>query len=223
MILEGWSLFGVCLFYGGLRLRLSFGAESSKVPRNRDKSQDSLDSHPGFGFSASFCSGPVMAWPAGQPASPPSSKRVLHSISEVYNLPKAQSILGYPIDFEAVVTYSDAEWRTLFVQDKLGRTFINFEGHKNNYPLGTRIRVTGITDFTGYAASIANPKIQFLGVGPEVKPIAKTVEELDTGEFDSVLVVTEGVLHPCIEPERPRLFPPCAGKDAISIAVSRTL
>ncbi|MGA3372163.1 MAG: sensor domain-containing diguanylate cyclase [Terracidiphilus sp.] len=144
-----------------------------------------------------FC---LAAQAAGQSAPPPASRRVLHSISEIYALSVDQAKLGYPIDFEAVVTYSDAEWGTLFVQDGFGHTYIHMDARKTNYPLGSRVRVTGVTAFSGFAISIAKPKIQFLGAGPEVKPIPKTFEELNTGAYDSQLVVTEGVLHPCINP-----------------------
>jgi len=144
----------------------------------------------------------LFCWPAQaaqQSAPPPAPLRVLHSIPAVYALSKDQALLGYPVDFEAVVTYSDAEWGTLFVQDKLGHTYINMGIHKTNLPLGSRVRVTGVTDFSGYSISIAKPKVQLLSTGPEVKPIPKTVEELNTGVYDSQLVVAEGVLRPCIE------------------------
>jgi len=136
---------------------------------------------------------------AGGSAPRPAPLGVLHSIPEIYALSKDQAILGYPVDFEAVVTYSDAEWGTLFVQDKLGHTYISVGVHKTSYPLGSRVRVTGVTEFSGYSISIAKPKVQFLLAGPEVKPIPKTVEEINSGVYDSQSVVTEGVLHPCLE------------------------
>jgi diguanylate cyclase (GGDEF)-like protein/PAS domain S-box-containing protein len=142
----------------------------------------------------------MTAQAAGQSAPPPAPLRVLHSIPEVYSLSKSQAILGYPVDFQAVVTYCDAEWETLFVQDKLGYTYIQMTGHKTNYPLGSRVRVTGVTAFSGYSIAISKPRVQFLSTGAEVKPLSKTVQELNTGIYDSQLVVTEGVLHPCIEP-----------------------
>ena len=143
--------------------------------------------------------------------------RVLHSITEIYTLPKDQAILGYPVDLEAVVTYCDAEWGMLFVQDKSGHTYIKMGVHKTSYPLGSRVRVTGVTAISGYAISIAKPKVQFLSTGPEAKPIPKTVEELNTGSYDSQLVVAEGVLHPCIEPSGRACFRLLRGKTEIEL------
>lgn len=140
-----------------------------------------------------------MAQATGQNTPPPAPLRVLHSIPEIYALSKDQAILGYPIDFEAVVTYCDVEWGTLFVQDKTGRTYIDMGSHRTNFPLGSRVRVTGVTAFSVYSISISKPKIQFLSAGAEVKPLSRTVEELNTGNYDSLSVVTEGVLRPCIE------------------------
>jgi diguanylate cyclase (GGDEF)-like protein/PAS domain S-box-containing protein len=136
---------------------------------------------------------------SGHALTPSAARRTLHSISEVYSLPKEQADLHFPVDFVAVVTYCDAAWGTLFVQDKSGHTYLSMGAHNVNYPLGARVRVTGVTAFSGYSISIAKPKIQFLSNGPEVKPIPKTIQELNTGSFDSQLVVTEGVLHPCLD------------------------
>ena len=86
----------------------------------------------------------------------------------------------------------------LFIQDKMGFSYIATHGNKTNYPAGTRVRVTGVTRIQGYAIVIGSPKIQFLSVGPEVRPVQSTVEELDAGANDSRMVITEGVLHPCI-------------------------
>jgi hypothetical protein len=159
----------------------------------------------------------VGAQAEGRSAPPPAPLRALHSISEIYTLPRDQAILGYPVDFEAVVTYSDAEWGMLFVQDKSGHTYINMGVHKANYPLGSRVRVTGATAFSGYALSIAKPKVRFRSTGPEVKPIPKTAEELNTGGYESQLVVTEGVLHPCIEPSDRACFRLLRGKTEIDV------
>jgi diguanylate cyclase (GGDEF)-like protein/PAS domain S-box-containing protein len=147
-----------------------------------------------------------------QSTPPPSPLRVLHSISDIYALSKAQAILGYPIDFEAVVTYCDVEWGTLFVQDKSGRTYIDMGSHRTKFPLGARVRVTGVTSFSVYSITIAKARVQFLSIGPEVKPVSRSVEELNTGEYDSQLVVTEGVLHPCIDPGERACFRLLQGK-----------
>ncbi|MGA2351515.1 MAG: sensor domain-containing diguanylate cyclase [Terracidiphilus sp.] len=154
----------------------------------------------------------ISAQAAGQNAPSSTSLRTLHSITDIYTLSKSQALLGYPIDLEAIVTYCDAEWGTLFIQDRLGHTYINMGAHKPSYPLGSRVRVTAVTAFSGYSISITKPIIQLLSSGPEVKPIPKTVAELNTGVFDSQLVVTEGVLRLCNEPSDRACFRLLQGK-----------
>ena len=87
----------------------------------------------------------------------------------------------------------------LFIQDKVGFSYLATQSNKTTYPPGTRVRVTGVTQARGYAIVIGNPKIRFLSVGPEVKPVQRTIEELDAGANDSRMVITEGILHTCIK------------------------
>lgn len=87
----------------------------------------------------------------------------------------------------------------LFIQDGRGSTYLATHGNKTNYAPGTRVRVTGVTQVSYYAVVIGNPKIQFLSVGPEIKPVQRTVLELDAGASDSQMAITEGVLHPCLQ------------------------
>lgn len=157
---------------------------------------------------------------AAEPTAPaPDERRVLHSINEVYALSKEQAKLGYPIDFEAVVTYIDTDWGMLFIEDRSGFSFINLHGSdtKTNFPAGSRVQVKGISGLGGYSVEITKPKIQFLRVGPEMQPVPKTIEELDTGVNDSQLVITEGVLHPCIEPSDRACFRVVEGKKEVEL------
>lgn len=117
----------------------------------------------------------------------------------MYSLPRDQAKLGYPIDFEAIVTYCDAGWGMLFVQDKGGNTYIDISANRVQYPLGSRVRVTAVTTINQWATVIDKPRIQVMSAGPEVTPLAKSIAELETGANDSQFVVVEGVLHPCTE------------------------
>ena len=151
----------------------------------------------------------------------PTEPKVLHSIREVYGLSKEQANLGYPIDFEAVVTYCDAEWGMLFIQDKTGFSFINLHdsNNKTNFPAGSRIRVEAVTHYGGYAVDIVKPKIKFLHAGPEIEPVTSSIETLELGTSDSRLVITEGVLHPCIDPNERGCFRIISGKKEILLVL----
>jgi diguanylate cyclase (GGDEF)-like protein/PAS domain S-box-containing protein len=131
-------------------------------------------------------------------ASAPSPRRhTLRTVSDVFALSKAEARKAYPIDLEAVVTYSDPEWGLLFVQDRTGTTYIDVHGTSIVYPLGTLIRVRAVTDANENGNEMAHPRISVLGMGTLPNPEQKSVAALDAGEGESHRVVTEGVLHPC--------------------------
>lgn len=132
-----------------------------------------------------------------QPGNPPSSLPVMRTIHDIFALSNAQAKNAYPIELEAVVTYSDPAWGLLFVQDSTSRSFIDVHGSNIVYPLGTRVRVRAVTDANENGNRIAHPEIVVLGHGTLPEASRKNVAELETGAFDSHRVVTEGVLHPC--------------------------
>jgi len=121
----------------------------------------------------------------------------VRTIHGIFALTNAQAKKAYPIDLEAVVTYSDPAWGLLFVQDSTSVSFINVHGSNTVYPLGTRIRVRAVTDANEIGNAIAHPEIVVLGQATLPGPDRKSVAELGSGTYDSHRVVTEGVLHPC--------------------------
>jgi diguanylate cyclase (GGDEF)-like protein/PAS domain S-box-containing protein len=123
--------------------------------------------------------------------------RTLRTVSEVYALSKAEAANAYPIELQAVVTYSDPEWGLLFVQDQTGTTFIDVHGSSTKYPKGARVRVDGVSTAGDNGPAIAQVRIFVLGRGVLPNPEQKSVVELDAGAAESHWVVTEGVLHPC--------------------------
>jgi diguanylate cyclase (GGDEF)-like protein/PAS domain S-box-containing protein len=121
----------------------------------------------------------------------------LHTVQEVFRLSKAEAMKGYPIDLEAVITYSDPAWGLLFVQDQTGVSFIDVHGSNIVYPLGTRVRVKAVTTANEEGNQMVQQNILVQGQGVLPKPEPKSVAELAAGAAESHRVVTEGVLHPC--------------------------
>ncbi|MFY9854458.1 MAG: hypothetical protein WAK26_11345, partial [Terracidiphilus sp.] len=118
-------------------------------------------------------------------------------MQEVFLLSKTEAANAYPIELEAVITYSDPEWGLLFIQDQTGTTFIDVHGSSAKYPTGTRIRVDGISTAGNNGTAIAQARIFVLGRGVLPNPEQRSIAELDAGAAESHRVVTEGVLHPC--------------------------
>jgi len=125
------------------------------------------------------------------------SQQTLRTVQELFHLTKADADKAIPVELDAVVTYSDPEWGLLFVQDLSGSTYIDVHGSSAKYPLGSRIRIVGVTTMGYVSPEVARAKITVLGRGILPSPQQKSVAELDAGGADSSWVVTEGVLHPC--------------------------
>jgi diguanylate cyclase (GGDEF)-like protein/PAS domain S-box-containing protein len=123
--------------------------------------------------------------------------RTLRTLHDVFALSKAEAVKAYPIELDAVVTYSDPEWGLLFVQDQTGTTFIDVHGSNIVYPLAARVRVQAVTDANENGIAMAHPKIMVLGQGTLPQPDRRSVAELDAGAGEAHRAVTEGVLHPC--------------------------
>ena len=132
-----------------------------------------------------------------QPAAPPSHVHTLHSVHEVYGLSKAEAGKAYPIDLEAIVTYSDPEWGILFVQDRTGTTFIDVHGIRTLFAPGSRLRVKAETGVNNYGTIFVHSKITVLGQGTVPKPLQTTVEDLSRLGKEARIVTTEGILRPC--------------------------
>jgi diguanylate cyclase (GGDEF)-like protein/PAS domain S-box-containing protein len=128
---------------------------------------------------------------------PAGPRRTLRTVHDLFLLNKGDAVKGYPVELEAVVTYSDPEWGLLFVQDPSGSTYIDVHGSSTKFAPGSRVRINGLTTMGYVSPEVAHPKITVLGPGMLPNPAQKSVADLDAGGADSSWVVTEGVLHPC--------------------------
>jgi diguanylate cyclase (GGDEF)-like protein/PAS domain S-box-containing protein len=127
--------------------------------------------------------------------------RTLHTVSEVFRLSKSETIKGYPVELDAIVTYSDPEWGTLFLYDRTGPTFIDVHGAHERYLPGTHIRVSAVTGTdAGGGPAVTHARITVLGRVALPRPQQRTIAEIDTGVAESYRVVTEGIVHQCDEP-----------------------
>jgi diguanylate cyclase (GGDEF)-like protein/PAS domain S-box-containing protein len=125
--------------------------------------------------------------------------RVLRSVQEIAEMKNAEAVNAYPVEFTGSVTYSDPEWGLLFIQDASGSTYINMHGSPIKYPLGTMVRVNGVTAPGDVGPIVAHAKVLVMSSGPAPVPEPKVLADLDAGTADSHWVVTEGILRPCYE------------------------
>jgi diguanylate cyclase (GGDEF)-like protein/PAS domain S-box-containing protein len=133
------------------------------------------------------------------PQAPDSTGRkpTLRTVQDIFRLTRTEARTGYPIDLDAVVTYSDPEWGHLFLRDQTASMFIDVRGTSAFYPLGTHVRVKAVTDANDQDVVVIHPKVTVLGQGtpPDAEP--KSMAELENGAADSQFVSTTGVLYSC--------------------------
>jgi signal transduction histidine kinase/CheY-like chemotaxis protein len=98
------------------------------------------------------------------------------------------------VDLQAVATYSALG--LLFVQDASAGIFVfPSTGTADNIKAGTLLRVQGTTGPGQYAPTIHSTNLVSLGRAPLPRPKRIAVEQLLTGQEDSQMVKTEGIVR----------------------------
>jgi signal transduction histidine kinase len=105
------------------------------------------------------------------------------NLSQVRWLDREGARSGPPITFVGVVTYSESQWKSLFVHDGTGSAFVYPPEGAQAFHAGDRVEVQGrVTE--GYSAAIRADRIRFLGRGELPEPVPTELSELDTGRHD---------------------------------------
>ncbi len=129
---------------------------------------------------------------------PPSSgvPRLLTTIAAVRALPSDVAGQAWPVRVRGVVTYADAQWGRLFVEDQGGALVVDISGANQAYARGDRIEVAGWTSVSDVPALplIARPTVERLGATslPAAQPVP--LSALDATTCDGRSVQTTGVV-----------------------------
>jgi signal transduction histidine kinase len=128
-------------------------------------------------------------------AAPP----LLEAVQAIRQLKTSEAARGYPVLLEAVVTFSDPAWRSVFVQDATGGIFVIPVSSGADIRPGQRVRVKGVTQAGDYAPSVSQGTFEVLGEGPMPTAVKAPVDGLMTGEFDCRWVEFRGVVQSAAE------------------------
>jgi diguanylate cyclase (GGDEF)-like protein len=109
-----------------------------------------------------------------------------------------------PVQVTGVVTYQDADWRHLFLQDSTGGIYVKYAGAPDNLEQGRLVTVIGLTNAGDFAPIIIAPKFIIRDKGHLPRPIPLTGREAASGVLDSRYVEVEGVIHPMKRDEDPK-------------------
>jgi len=127
---------------------------------------------------------------------PQESLPVLTTVERVRELSPAQANLRYPVRLRGVVTYYNAAWHHIFMQDSTSGIFVDSVGQPYDLHVGQMIQVNGITSPGDYAPIVVQPRIQSLGEGHMPSPDRPSVAEAMSGILDGRWVELEGIVHP---------------------------
>jgi signal transduction histidine kinase len=124
---------------------------------------------------------------------------LLVAAQSIRRLSKSEAARGYPVQLEAVVTYSDSHLGYLFVQDASGGIFVKPAGKAMAVRPGQRIRVHGTTEAGDLAPIVRRATFEVLGEAPMPAPARVGLNALLTGQFDCRWVEIHGVVQSATE------------------------
>jgi signal transduction histidine kinase len=123
-------------------------------------------------------------------------KSLLRTVRAIHALSGEEAQRAYPLKLHAVVTYYDAHYGSMFVQDATGGTYVDAHGAQDlNVKQGDLVEVSGVTDAGFFAPQISRARIKFLGRSAMPKPIPNPIEALYTGDMDSQWVEVMGTVR----------------------------
>ncbi len=119
---------------------------------------------------------------------------LLTEARQILSLGKKDAARGYPIRIRAVVTYADADWRALFVQDSTAGVYVDVK-NPTVVKRGQWVEVEGRSGPGEFAPLIDNSRVRVLGEAPMPAGRKASMEELASGRLDSQWVEVEGVVR----------------------------
>ena len=120
---------------------------------------------------------------------------LLTEARQILSLSRKDAALGYPIRIRAVVTYADADWRALLVQDSTAGIYVDSTKNPTVVKRGQRIEVEGRSGPGEFAPLIHSWQVRVLGEAPMPAGRKASMEELASGRLDSQWVEVEGVVR----------------------------
>ena len=144
-----------------------------------------------------------------QPPKAGSNLPVLTQISQIRQLTRDQSALGYPVRIRAVVTYYSSagpnfegretyissDTPDLFVQDSTAGIWVNLPKGAPRFQAGELIELEGFTEAPDFAPQIGSPRYRVIGQAPLPQPKKPSLERMLSTAEDSQWVETQGIVR----------------------------
>jgi diguanylate cyclase (GGDEF)-like protein len=132
----------------------------------------------------------ILAWAAAAWAA---ASATLTSLSQIHALSNGEGDRGYPVVFEATVTFFRGDESILFVQDGDVAIYIVATTKSGLLP-GDRVLIMGTTAGS-YNPIVISKSVTLLHHGAPLRPVPASFRQLVKGQFDSRLVTVRGVIR----------------------------
>jgi PAS domain S-box-containing protein len=120
---------------------------------------------------------------------------VFTNISQIRNLPAVDAEKGLPVRIQAVVTYYDPKWDTLFVHDHSGGVYVGKGASaRPRYEPGQLLEIEGVTG-PGFVPIVKEQTVRIVGTNDLPRPIAVSFDQLVTGREDAQWVEIEAIVR----------------------------
>jgi hypothetical protein len=130
------------------------------------------------------------------PAQPNTNLPVLTQVRQVHELSGDEARKQYPVKVQAVVTYFDPRFRTLFIQDETGGSWVYRTYHETNLFAGDLVEVNGASwSVSIYGVAIKPVSIRVVGKAPLPTPKLVTYETMASGKDDGIRSQVQGVVR----------------------------
>lgn len=137
----------------------------------------------------------VWAGRTSAPQAEAAATNLLETVQQIRLLPPEQAARLLPVRVQAVVTYYDPSWGTLFVQDDTAGIYVAAGGPRLDLKIGERIELEGFTAPGDYVPIIVHPRFVPLGRAPLPEAPRRALREVSSGAEDSQWLALEGIVQ----------------------------
>ena len=132
---------------------------------------------------------------SGNRPAEPGPMPLLTRVADVHRLGQGEAAREYPVRVRAVVTYFDADWQQLFVEDESGGVFVEHQDETWSFEVGQKLEIEGVSGRGGFAPTIVPGRIRAVGRGSLPAGHPSTLEDLLNGQADSLFVEVRGMVR----------------------------
>jgi signal transduction histidine kinase/CheY-like chemotaxis protein/HPt (histidine-containing phosphotransfer) domain-containing protein len=119
---------------------------------------------------------------------------LLTTVQQVRNLSTREAERKYPVKITGVVTYYDADWQTMFIQDATHGIYVE-SPKKLPVQCGQLVEVTGYSGPGDFAPVINETATKILKQGQMPAPLEVPLDHLLTGREDSQWIAVDGIVR----------------------------